>query len=90
MFKAAARNKEGGANVIALLLARYGASVTITEDIYKAAAGNEESSKKIMALLLARPGAGLINTEKVVIVNYQVACLNLEPFSILKAHRPPN
>jgi hypothetical protein len=50
--KAAAANKYYSKEVIALLLDRRSADVTITEEVVKAAAGNQRNGKEVIALLL--------------------------------------
>jgi hypothetical protein len=50
--KVAAANKYNSKKVIALLLDRRSADVTITEEVVKAAAANKYNSKEVIALLL--------------------------------------
>jgi hypothetical protein len=63
---AAARNARNGDKVIAILLKKWGAGISITDDVVKTAAGNSESGDKIMAILLQERGDDIPITEAVV------------------------
>ncbi|KAJ5678667.1 Pfs NACHT and Ankyrin domain protein [Penicillium macrosclerotiorum] len=65
VLKAAARNRESGKDMMALLLHRYGDQITITDEVLKATARNRESGKDMMALLLHRYGDQITITDEV-------------------------
>jgi hypothetical protein len=66
VIEAAARNRENGRDIMALLLERRGDQIQITEDVVKAAVKNESSGKDIMTLLLQQRGDQIQITEDIV------------------------
>jgi F0F1-type ATP synthase delta subunit len=66
IFKAAAANYTDGENLIAVLLERFKAEVSITESIIKAVVGNSGQGKEIIVLLLDQHGLDISVTKGVV------------------------